>query len=280
MVRLTVIIPAFKEYENLKTLIPEIHNSLNGELHEIIVVDDNSQDGTKEMSARLTKVITRTEERGLSSAVIRGIQECKTGAFVVMDADHQHPPSTLSSMAKALQDHQLVVGSRYVPNGGTSGWTLKRRIVSKIASLLGKPLCGINDSSSGFFGTYKSLLEVDKLNPIGFKIGLDIYSKLRRHPKTEVPYIFLTRKYGDSKFTFKQVREYLKQLLKMYIELFNPKQWLKFCTVGASGTVINLSILITLTEGAGLHYVISAVIAIGVAMTSNFIWNKFWTFKT
>ena len=66
----------------------------------------------------------------------------------------------------------------------------------------------------------------------------------------------------------------------MYIELFNPKQWLKFCTVGASGTVINLSILITLTEGAGLHYVISAVIAIGVAMTSNFIWNKFWTFKT
>ena len=275
---ISIIIPSYKEYENLITLIPEIRNTLNGDLHEIIVVDDNSCDGTEKIEN--ARIVTRTSERGLASAVIRGIEECETDGFIVMDADHQHPPSVLPSIVRALDHNELVVGSRYVKGGGTQGWTLWRRFVSKVASSLGKPLSGINDSSSGLFGTYKSLLEVDKLNPIGFKIGLDIYSKLRRHPKTEVPYIFLTRKYGDSKFTFKQVREYLKQLLKMYIELFNPKQWLKFCTVGASGTVINLSILITLTEGAGLHYVISAVIAIGVAMTSNFIWNKFWTFKT
>ena len=202
---ISIIIPSYKEYENLITLIPEIRNTLNGDLHEIIVVDDNSCDGTEKIEN--ARIVTRTSERGLASAVIRGIEECETDGFIVMDADHQHPPSVLPSIVRALDHNELVVGSRYVKGGGTQGWTLWRRFVSKVASSLGKPLSGINDSSSGLFGTYKSLLNTKELNPIGFKIGLDIYNKLKLRSKTEVPYVFLSRHFGDSKFTSKQVKE-------------------------------------------------------------------------
>ncbi len=274
---ISIIIPAYKEYDNLVTLIPEIHQTLNGDLHEIIVVDDNSGDGTE--GIKDARVIVRKDERGLASAVIRGIEECKTDGFVVMDGDHQHPPSVLPSLVKALDNHSLVVGSRYTGDGGTYGWTLSRKIVSRIASLMGRPLCGIRDSSSGIFGTYKSLLDISKLNPIGFKIGLDIYNKLRYQSKTEVPYIFMSRKHGDSKFTSKQVTEYLKQLLHLYIDFFNPRQLGKYCIVGSFGVAINFSILIGLTELFGFHYIVSEGFAIGVVFLINFIFNKHWTFK-
>ena len=274
---ITIIIPAYKEYENLKTLIPEIRDTLNGDLHDIIVVDDNSGDGTEGLDG--ARIVTRKSERGLSSAVIRGIEECETDGFVVMDADHQHPPSVLPSLVKSMRSHDLVVGSRYVKGGGTKGWTAWRKFVSKVASLMGRPLCGINDSSSGLFGTYKSLLEVPKLNPIGFKIGLDIYNKLRKRSKEEVPYIFASRHFGDSKFTSKQVVEYLKQLVLMYINIMSPKQFFKYCIVGTTGIAINFSILIGLTEVYGFHYIISEAFAIVVVLFWNFSFNKFWTFK-
>ena len=273
---ISIIIPAYKEYENLKTLVPEIHKYLNGDLHEIIVVDDNSGDGTE--GIKDARVIVRKGERGLASAVIRGIEECETDGFVVMDGDHQHPPSVLPSLARALDNHELVIGSRYVGDGGTSGWTLTRKFVSRVASLLGRPLCGVNDSSSGLFGTYKSLLNTKELNPIGFKIGLDIYNKLKFKNRTEVPYIFLSRHFGDSKFTSKQIKEYLKQVAQMYYNDYF-KQAIKFGIVGGIGTVINIGVLTALTELGGVHYVLSALVAIFVAMTSNFIWNKHWTFK-
>ena len=273
---ISIIIPSYKEYENLITLIPEIRNTLNGDLHEIIVVDDNSCDGTEKIEN--ARIVTRTSERGLASAVIRGIEECETDGFIVMDADHQHPPSVLPSIVRALDHNELVVGSTYVKGGGTQGWTLWRRFVSKVASSLGKPLSGINDSSSGLFGTYKSLLNTKELNPIGFKIGLDIYNKLKLRSKTEVPYVFLSRHFGDSKFTSKQVKEYLKQLAQLYYNEYF-RQFVKFGIVGSLGTVINIGVLTMLTELAGVHYILSALVAIFVAMTSNFFWNKHWTFK-
>ena len=273
---ISIIIPSYKEYENLITLIPEIRNTLNGDLHEIIVVDDNSCDGTEKIEN--ARIVTRTSERGLASAVIRGIEECETDGFIVMDADHQHPPSVLPSIVISLDHNELVVGSRYVKGGGTQGWTLWRRFVSKVASSLGKPLSGINDSSSGLFGAYKSLLNTKELNPIGFKLGLDIYNKLKLRSKTEVPYVFLSRHFGDSKFTSKQVKEYLKQLAQLYYNEYF-RQFVKFGIVGSLGTVINIGVLTMLTELAGVHYILSALVAIFVAMTSNFFWNKHWTFK-
>ena len=273
---ISIIIPSYKEYENLITLIPEIRNTLNGDLHEIIVVDDNSCDGTEKIEN--ARIVTRTSERGLASAVIRGIEECETDGFIVMDADHQHPPSVLPSIVRALDHNELVVGSRYVKGGGTQGWTLWRRFVSKVASSLGKPLSGINDSSSGLFGTYKSLLNTKELNPIGFKIGLDIYNKLKLRSKTEVPYVFLSRHFGDSKFTSKQVKEYLKQLAQLYYNEYF-RQFVKFGIVCSLGKVINIVVITMLTELAGVHYILSALVAIFVAMTSNFFWNKHWTFK-
>ena len=273
---ISIIIPSYKEYESLITLIPEIRNTLNGDLHEIIVVDDNSCDGTEKIEN--ARIVTRTSESGLASAVIRGIEECETDGFIVMDADHQHPPSVLPSIVRALDHNELVVGSRYVKGGGTQGWTLWRRFVSKVASSLGKPLSGINASSSGLFGTYKSLLNTKELNPIGFKIGLDIYNKLKLRSKTEVPYVFLSRHFGDSKITSKQVKEYLKQLAQLYYNEYF-RQFVKFGIVGSLGTVINIGVLTMLTELAGVHYILSALVAIFVAMTSNFFWNKHWTFK-
>ena len=131
---------------------------------------------------------------------------------------------------------------------------------------------------SFFLSSYKSLLNTKDLNPTGFKIGLDVYNKLKLKTKKEVPYVFLSRHFGDSKFTSKQVREYLNQLTKLYYSEYF-RQFIKFGIVGSIGTVINIAVLTMLTELAGVHYIYSALIAIFVAMTSNFIWNKHWTFK-
>ena len=94
---ISIIIPSYKEYDNLVTLIPEIHETHHGDLHEIIVVYDNSDDGTE--GIKDARIVIRKYERGLASAVIRGIEECETDGFVVMDADQQHPPSVLPSLA-------------------------------------------------------------------------------------------------------------------------------------------------------------------------------------
>src|SRR5262249_45856891 len=147
---------------------------------EIVVVDDASGDGTAELARELGKslpirTVERVDERGLSTAVLRGLTEARTDVCVVMDADLSHPPESIPRMLKALQEGADVgVGSRYVRGGDIDEWPLFRRLTSWAGTMLARPLTPLRDPMSGFFCLRRSLLDGVALKPRGFKILLEI----------------------------------------------------------------------------------------------------------
>ncbi|UCF07274.1 MAG: polyprenol monophosphomannose synthase, partial [Thermoplasmata archaeon] len=196
---LSIIIPTYNEKENIPILMESIfdvlsQNKIEG---EVIVVDDDSPDGTAEVAEDLkaeynVQVIVRKNERGLSSAAIRGMRSAKGDVLCVMDADMSHPPEVIPRMLKPIMDGsaELVIGSRRVKGGGIENWPLKRKLVSKVASLISRPLTKVKDPMSGLFMLKKEVIEGVELKPKGYKIGLEIIVKGRYDNVLEVPYIF------------------------------------------------------------------------------------------
>lgn len=233
----SVIVPTFREVENLPHLAAAIHSTLTGcgLLHEIIVVDDNSRDGTEEVCGNLAnafslRLITRRDERGLSSAVVRGMNEATGKSLVVMDADLSHPAASIPSLIKALDNGaDFVIGSRYVPGGSTEeGWGFYRWLNSKVATLLAWPLATVSDPMAGFFAIKrKTFLLASRLDPIGYKIGLELLVKCRCQSVAEVPIHFANRLHGSSKLSLKEQLNYLRHLGRLYgfkiREFFSPR---------------------------------------------------------
>jgi dolichol-phosphate mannosyltransferase len=228
-VELSVVVPTYREAENLGHLIPRVCEVLRGRdiSHEIIVVDDNSRDGTDEVMARLqseghaARVITRVGERGLSSAVMRGFDEARGVYLLCMDADLSHPPAALPALLDALKSPgvDFVIGSRYVPGGGTDAdWGLFRWLNSKGATLLARPFTAARDPLAGFFAlrreTYAS---AEKLSPIGYKIGLELIVKCRCQRIREVPIQFADRQYGETKLNLREQLRYVQHLLRLAV---------------------------------------------------------------
>jgi len=219
---LSIVIPTYNERDNVKRLIPSIFSVLekSGIKGEVIIVDDDSPDGTGRLADSLSekypvRVIHRPSKSGLSSAVIEGLKKARGDKLIVMDADFSHPPGKIPEMFQALNLHDLVVGSRYVKGGGIENWPTKRKITSQIAILLAKPLFKTSDPVSGFFGLKRKVLP-DNLHARGYKIGLEIGVKGRYNSLTEIPYIFSNRKKGKSKLNNKEIFNYLIQLLALY----------------------------------------------------------------
>jgi len=227
---LSIIVPTYKEAENLPLLVPQVAAVMSAKnwTWELIVVDDNSPDATKhvldQLSARFPQLRykIRTNDRGLSSAVLAGISMALNDYVVVMDADLSHPPEAIPALIERLlkPDTDFVVGSRYVPGGKTEDWSRLRWINSAGATALAKPLVGtLKDPMSGFFATKRELLhDVDALNPIGYKIGLELLTKLNIDPAraAEVPITFKNRIHGESKLTLKEQFRYLEHLSRLY----------------------------------------------------------------
>ncbi|KZT03703.1 glycosyltransferase family 2 protein [Laetiporus sulphureus 93-53] len=231
----SIIVPAYKEAGNLRPLVTRIFAALNrvdspvsGQLVEVIIVDDNSRDGSVEVVQALqqegynVRIIVRTTERGLSSAVVRGFQEAQGDNLLCMDADLQHPPEFVPQMLAALSPmRQFVLGTRYGGNAGAvdEGWPLYRRVISGGARMLALPLTSASDPMSGFFGIRKeAFLKARSLNSQGFKIALDLLVKAQipSHAIAEVPFSFGLRTAGESKLTGKVMVRYLEQLLELY----------------------------------------------------------------
>jgi glycosyltransferase involved in cell wall biosynthesis len=255
----SIIVPTFKEAENLSLLIPQVAAALAPK-HidwELIVVDDNSPDNTRETLDRLAlrylqvRYLIRTHERGLSSAVIAGLQLAVNDIIVVMDADLSHPPESLPDLIDALHDADFVIGSRYVPGGKTESWSRFRWLNSAGATLLAKPLVGtVRDPMAGFFAFRRvALRQADSLNPIGYKIGLELIAKMRISPDrvAEVPITFRNRIHGTSKLTLKEQFRYLEHLSRLYDYRFPkaaPRS--KFLIAAAIGTVACYAALLPL----------------------------------
>lgn len=234
-VELSLILPTFKEAQNIrKTLAAacSVLRNVPGLAFEVIVVDDNSPDGTSEIALDATDtypevlVMRRETEAGLATAVIRGWQAARGSILAVMDADMQHPPEVLAHLVALMRmDRDLAVASRHVQGGGVGSWNLFRRIVSRGAQVIGlvilpEVLVRISDPMSGFFMVRREAIQGVAFNPTGYKILVEVLARGRIGAIGESPYVFCERKEGASKATAAVYVQYLKHLLRLRLTLF------------------------------------------------------------
>ncbi len=221
---LSLVIPTYNESRGLEALIERVFDVLNRAAipAEIVVVDDNSPDGTGEVAEELAgrfpvKVVHRSGKLGLSSAVIDGWAVASGRILGVMDADLSHDAEILPDMVTSITEGgaEVAVGSRYIPGGGLGEWPWFRQVTSKFAVLLGRPICPVHDVTSGYLMFRRSVIQGVTLDPIGFKIGLEVLVRGRYHTFTEVPYTFVDRAAGKSKFGMHEIRNYLVQLFRL-----------------------------------------------------------------
>ncbi len=287
--KLSIIIPTYNEKDNIETLVTRIKDQLEKERikGEIIFVDDNSPDGTGKIIDKLSqknnfvKVIHRDKKKGLGSAVSEGFKKSDSEIVGVMDADLSHPPEMIPKLfnSVAMEGNDLVVGSRYVNTGEIIGWSWRRKITSKIATFLGRLFTDIKDPMAGFFMVKRQAIKNTEFNSKGFKVLLELLVKNNFKKIEEVPITFQDRKRGESKMNFREITIFLKNILS-YAKYTNlTKQFVKFGVVGVIGMIINLAVLYCLTTYLNIYYLLSAVIAFGVAVTNNYLLNKVWTFK-
>lgn len=228
---LSIIVPTYNESKNIEELLTRLFTALkpNYTQYEVIVVDDNSPDGTAAIAEALKskfelRVVKRPRKISLASAVLNGFKLATGDIYCVMDADLSHPPEAIPGMFKALSaGADIVVGSRCVPEGGATNWPWYRRIGSRFAQLLAKPITHVNDNTSGFFMIKKKVVDGADINPIGFKILLEILVKGDYATVKEVPIVFNDRGGGKSKLGAKQTLEYLKQLSILYYGMMTGK---------------------------------------------------------
>jgi dolichol-phosphate mannosyltransferase len=223
----SVIVPTYREAENLPVLVPRITAALGAAgLHgEIVIVDDDSPDDTAACCKELAlgyplRLLVRHSERGLSGAVLHGMCHAAGSVLVVMDADLSHPPETIPALVAAVREGQadFAIGSRYVAGGSTvETWGLWRRLNSRVATVLATPLTRARDPLAGFFAIPRSQFAMcGPFDPVGFKIGLELIVKCRCRHIREVPITFRDRRRGASKLTIREQLNYLRHLLRLY----------------------------------------------------------------
>lgn len=215
---ISIVVPTYNEAATIATLAARLAAAMAGRAWELVVVDDGSPDGTADVAERLApavpvRVVRRAGKQGLATAVMAGFGAAGGDTLVVMDADLSHPPEVVPRLVDALRDGtELAVGSRYVAGGGTVDWPLPRRVVSRVACLMGSALVPVRDATSGFFALRRSVIDGARLDPVGFKIGFEVIARGRYQRVVEVPYTFRDRAAGRSKFTSREIGQYLVQL--------------------------------------------------------------------
>jgi len=215
---LSVVVPTYNEAGSIPKLAERLRAALAGREWELVVVDDGSPDGTADIAAALAprvpvNVVRRAGKAGLASAVVAGFNAARGDVLVVMDADLSHPPEVVTALAAAIDaGADLAVGSRYVTGGGVMDWPWRRRVVSRVACLMGNALVPVRDATSGFFALRRAVVDGVKLNPIGFKIGFEVIARGRYAKVVEVPYTFRDRELGASKFGRREIMQYVVQL--------------------------------------------------------------------
>ncbi|MET0388675.1 MAG: glycosyltransferase, partial [Polyangiales bacterium] len=285
----SVVLPTYNEAESLPVMVPRITKALEdaGIAGEVIVVDDNSPDGTADVARELAerypvRVHKRVTERGLATAVLAGFELSTAELCVVMDADGSHPVDALPGMVRLLLEDKadVVVGSRHVPGGGSQDWPLFSQFKSKLAASLALGVTSMTDPTTGFLAARRSLLERLKLDPVGWKIVLEIVVKASPVRVAEVPIIFVDRELGVSKQSLGVFVEYLAHLAKLYT-FRHPalSELVKFCAVGVLGMCVDLLTVVAVKETYGLDTRLCAVFGFIVAVTSNFFLNRKYTFK-
>ena len=286
---LSIIIPTYNESENIINLLKSIKKNIGNSTNaEIIVVDDNSPDGTGKLvddyidfldQSEILEDINEKERKGiiqirtihriqkedLIQAVLHGIKSSYGEHILIMDADFSHPPETIPKIIEKLQsnDKCIIVASRYIEGSSIEGWKLKRRLISSSANSIARISLGIRnikDPMSGFFAFHKSSIENIQFTTKGYKILLEFLVKSDKSKVIEIPYAFTDRKIGKSKMNHKTILNYLQSIWKLYrygnsSSSQNESNSIKFIsktgrffTVGASGLLVNYVISMLLSS--------------------------------
>jgi len=272
--KVSIIIPVLNEKENLKELLPRLFSSDC----EVIIADNGSTDGSVRLVEDALVNFNIKLSRGTGTvvdAILRGISLASADKVIIMDADLSHSPETVPLMARALEEADMVIGSRYC-KGGQSQDSFLNRFISRGFNLLCIGLApGIKDRVSGFWGARKSLTDI----PIRNTCKPMLEYLVRANPKVvqEIPFTFRPRTNGSSKLgRTSSIPKALVDMVVLYFQKFN--RFVKFCLIGGFGAGICIGITYVLTEYAGFWYIVSIIIGAFVSAGWSFTWNKIWTF--
>ncbi len=290
--QLCLVIPVLNEVGNIAPLVASLDVALAGESWEVIFVDDDSRDGTREAIAAVAaddprvRMIHRIGRRGLSSAFIEGAQASFAPFVAAMDGDLQHDETVLPAMLAAVRDEgfDLAIGSRYVAGGGIGDWDATRASMSSLATWLAGIVLRtkVSDPMSGFFMLRRPVFEraVRRLSAMGFKILLDIIASLPEAPRIkELPFQFRTRVSGESKLDAGVLRDYLLLILDKLVGHIVPVRFLLFAGVGTLGIAAHLVVLNAGLRLFGMGFSGAQALATAVAVVGNYTLNNTFTFR-
>lgn len=289
---LSIVVPTYNEAGNVEELVRRVDAALPGIAWEIIIVDDDSPDGTAsrartlyQRDARL-RCLRRVGRRGLSSASIEGMLSSSAPFVAVMDGDLQHDPGVLRTMLDTLRrgETDLVIGTRYADGGSVGEWNERRIRISRFATRLSTLVTRrpVSDPMSGFFALRRDVIEscAKDLSSLGFKILLDIVASA---PKTlrirEVPFTFGTRLSGESKLSANVAWEYLLLLADKLVGRYVPVRFLAFAAIGAVGVGVHFLVLSAVFKLMAQGFAVSQAVATGSAIAFNYTVNNLLTYS-
>jgi dolichol-phosphate mannosyltransferase len=288
---LSVVVPTFKERDNVPLLVGKLAHALAGIDWEVIFVDDNSPDGTAAAARAIgatdarVRCIRRIGRRGLAGACIEGMLASQARYVAVMDADLQHDETLLTQMLARLRagEAELAVASRYADGGSAAGLASARREqASRVSTAVARRLLGValSDPMSGFFMVRRDRFEAlaPQLSSQGFKILLDIAATAGRDLRiTELPFVFGERQHGESKLDTRVALDFAALVLAKLTGDAVSFRFLLFCLVGLTGIAIHMATLqlavTTLSFGA------AQAVATVAAITWNFVLNNMFTYR-
>jgi dolichol-phosphate mannosyltransferase len=292
LLELSVVIPTYKERQNVAPLVASLEAALQGLNWEVIFVDDHSPDRTADairelaLTNRRVRILERIGRRGLSSACIEGMMASPAPSIAVMDADMQHDETILPEMLRLLQSKKLdvVVGSRRTTGGSMGEFAEKRVRLSELGSRVSKLVChcDVTDPMSGFFVVDSRFFRasVPRLTGAGFKLLVDILASSPTPPRAaEVPYRFRNRLAGESKLDVNVELEYLFLIVDKIVGHYLPTRFLFFVGVGSLGLLVHLAILSTFHLFDAAAFSLGQVVATLSAMMFNFSLNNLITFR-
>ena len=294
-INLSVILPTFNERNNIQPLIDDLLKLSDAYELELIVVDDSSTDGTSIMVRKLAqgdrriRLINRVGRSGLSSAIKEGCL-CASGEILaIMDTDGQHEVSTISNSIRTLIENELdfVVGSRFLVDSTISGLSQARKGGSNIANSLAKlslpkEYSHLTDYMSGcmVLKRHSCILFIEKIDVNGFKFFYELLAVSKGILKgIEIELSFQPRKYGTSKLDIAIVWDFLVSLVHTCFQRLIPRKAISFAFVGATGVVVQFSVVYCLIWFFGMGFEKALPFAITTSASSNYLINNSLTFR-
>jgi dolichol-phosphate mannosyltransferase len=292
MPELSVIVPVLNERQNVPIMVDRLSAALSGIDWEAVFVDDDSEDGCADVIREIAagnfrvRLLQRIGRHGLASAAIEGMLSTSSPWLAVMDGDLQHDAELLPQMLETARrgDLDMVVASRHLPGAGMGDFAPERIRLSNAGRFLSGLVlkCRLSDPMSGYFLLSREyfLTVVHDLSQMGFKILLDLVVSAPRPVRlAEVPYVFGTRVYGESKLDLNPGVEFLLLIADKLVGRIVPVRYVLYSLVGLFGVLVHVSLLWVLHARFAVPVLAAQSMATVAAMTSNFLLNNLTTYR-